>query len=76
MTIDEAKRHRAYRQACEWCRKNGIHGTMDDMDFGIPMMAFLSGYDKAMKEMKKIVPVDAREAVSRNAGRWNSHKTR
>ena len=49
MTIDEAKRHKAYRQACEWCRKNGIRGTMDDMDFGIPVMAYLAGYDKAKK---------------------------
>ena len=49
MTIDEAKHHPAYKQACTWCRTNGITGTMDDMDFGIPVMAYLDGYDKAKK---------------------------
>ena len=52
MTIDEAKRHPAYKKACYWCHKNGITGTMSDMDFGIPVMAYLAGYDKAKKEKK------------------------
>ena len=44
----------AFADVCgEWCRKNGIRGTMDDMDFGIPVMAYLAGYDKAKKERKK-----------------------
>ena len=50
MTIDEAKRHPAYKKACYWCHKNGIRGTMEEMDFGIPVMAYLAGYDKGKKE--------------------------
>ena len=50
MTNEKAKRHPAYRQACSWCRNNGIRGTMDDMDFGIPVMAYLAGYNRAKKE--------------------------
>ena len=52
MTIDEARRHPAYNKACHWCHKNGIRGTMDDIDFGIPVMAYLAGYDKWKKEKK------------------------
>ena len=74
--IVEVSKHPAYDKARYWCRKMGVRGTMDDIDFGIPMMAFLSGYDKAMKEMKKILAADAPQVVSRNAGRQDSHKTR
>ena len=53
MTIEEARNHTAYKKACHWCHKNDIRGTMDDMDFGIPVMAYLTGYDRAKKEKKK-----------------------
>ena len=48
MTIEEARRHPAYKKACHWCHKNGIRGTMDDIDFGIPV--YLAGYDRAKKD--------------------------
>ena len=50
MKIKSVKRHPAYERACIWCRSNGIRGGMDGMDYGIAVMAYLAGYNRAKKE--------------------------
>ena len=53
MKIKKAKGHPAYKRACCWCSNNNISGGMDSMEYGIAVMAYLAGYNRAKKKMRE-----------------------
>ena len=53
MTTEQARRHPAYQAACRYARSVGLTGGMDDMDYGITVLAYLHGYDNAKRANPK-----------------------
>ena len=52
MTIEQARKHPAYQSACQYARSIGITGGMDEMDYGLIVLAYLHGYDNAKRKKK------------------------
>lgn len=50
MTINSAKKHPAFKKACDYAYRVGFKGGMDNPEFGQIVMAYLTGYNNARKE--------------------------
>ena len=53
MTIEQAKKHPFYNTACTFARRMGLSGGMDNMEYGLIVMAYLSGYNKGYRDQYK-----------------------
>ena len=53
MTIKDAMNHPYYKTACTCAYQCGYKGGMDNMEFGLIVMAYLKGYNKGYRDQYK-----------------------